>query len=400
MNLDDKLSPVVKNLAPSGIRRFFDLVSQNPHAISLGVGEPDFTTPWHVRDKTITSLETGQTSYTSNQGMPELIFQIGRYLAERYGLSYKKSEIMVTFGASEAIDLAFRAILAPGDEVLVPEPCYVSYTPCVELAGGKPVPVPTHARHGFKLKADELKKRVTPRTKALIVNYPNNPTGAIMTRKDWLPIIQWVKQQGILVISDEIYSELTYKGEHVSLASLPDMKDHVILINGFSKAFAMTGWRIGYAAAPEPLLQGMLKIHQYTALCAPVMSQIAALEALKNGLAECEAMVSQYDRRRRLVVKAFQDLGLSCHEPQGAFYVFPSIAATGMDAHTFAEQLLIEEEVAVVPGDVFGANGSGHIRCSYATSIEKLEKAFSRIERFLKRHRQTETGPTAQMHGA
>lgn len=400
MNLDDKLSPVVKNLAPSGIRRFFDLVSQNPHAISLGVGEPDFTTPWHVRDTTITSLETGQTSYTSNQGMPELITQISRYLNERYELSYTESEIMVTFGASEAIDLAFRAILAPGDEVLVPEPCYVSYTPCVELAGGKPVPVPTHARHGFKLKVDELKKRVTPRTKALIVNYPNNPTGAIMTREDWLPIIQWVKQKGILVIADEIYSELTYKGEHVSLASLPDMKDHVILINGFSKAFAMTGWRIGYAAASEPLLQGMLKIHQYTALCAPIMSQIAALEALKNGLDECEAMVSQYDRRRRLVVKAFQDLGLPCHEPQGAFYVFPSISATGMDAHTFAEQLLIEEEVAVVPGDVFGANGTGHIRCSYATSIEKLEKAFFRIERFLKRHRQSETGPTVQMHGA
>ncbi len=400
MNLDDKLSPIVKTLAPSGIRRFFDLVSQNPNAISLGVGEPDFTTPWHVRDRAITSLEAGQTSYTSNQGMPELISQICRYLDERYELSYTESEVMVTFGASEAIDLAFRAILAPGDEVLVPEPCYVSYTPCVEMAGGKPVTVPTHARHGFKLKVDELQKRVTPRTKALIVNYPNNPTGAVMTREDWLPIIKWVKQEGILVISDEIYSELTYKGNHVSLASLPDMKDHVILINGFSKAFAMTGWRIGYAAAPEPILQGMLKIHQYTALCAPNIGQIAALEALENGLAECEAMVSQYDRRRRLVVKVFQDLGLTCHEPQGAFYVFPSISVTGMDAHMFAERLLAEEEVAVVPGDVFGANGAGHIRCSYATSIEKLETAFSRIERFLKRHRQTEAGPAIQMHGA
>ncbi|SEM92254.1 aminotransferase class I/II-fold pyridoxal phosphate-dependent enzyme [Lihuaxuella thermophila] len=388
MNLEEKLSPVVKNLAPSGIRRFFDLVNQKPNAISLGVGEPDFVTPWHVREACVAALERGMTTYTSNQGMPELIREIASYLNRRFSLNYDEQEILVTFGASEAIDLALRALVAAGDEVLIPEPCYVSYTPCVQLAGGKPVPVPTYAQYGFKLRAEELEKAITPRSKVLILCYPNNPTGAIMRREDLEPIAALVKKHGLLVISDEIYAELTYQGRHTSIGSLPGMKEHVILVSGFSKAFAMTGWRIGYTAAPLPILSGMLKIHQYTALCAPITSQMAALEAVKNGLQECEAMVSQYDRRRRLVVKAFQDMGLKCHDPQGAFYVFPSIESTGLDAHTFAEQLLEEEEVAVVPGDVFGPSGTGHIRCSYATSIERLGEALTRIERFVNRKRQ------------
>jgi aminotransferase len=387
MNLEEKLSPIVRQLPPSGIRRFFDLVSQTPDAISLGVGEPDFVTPWHVREACVSALERGMTTYTSNQGMPELVQAISIYLQERFQLHYEKNEILVTFGASEAIDLALRTIVAPGDEILIPEPCYVSYNPCVQLAGGKPVPVPTYAHHGFKLKAEELEKAITPRTKALILCYPNNPTGAVMRREDLIPIADLARKYGLLVISDEIYAELTYKGDHVSIASLPGMKEHVILISGFSKAFAMTGWRIGYVAAALPLLNGMLKIHQYTALCAPITSQVAALEALTHGLSECRAMVSQYDRRRRLVVKAFQDMDLRCYDPQGAFYIFPSIDSTGLDAQTFAEQLLLEEGVAVVPGDVFGTSGAGHIRCSYATSIERLGEALTRIERFVKRKR-------------
>lgn len=387
MNLEDKLSPVVRQIPPSGIRRFFDLVNQKENAISLGVGEPDFVTPWHVREACIDALDKGMTTYTSNQGMPELTQAISEYLQSRFSIHYDaRSEILVTFGASEAIDLALRTIVSPGDEVLVPEPCYVSYSPCVQLAGGQSVPVPTSAKHGFKLQVEDLEKAITPKTKALILCYPNNPTGAIMTRKDLAPLVDFIKKHNLLVISDEIYAELTYGGRsHVSIASFKGMKNHVIVINGFSKAFAMTGWRIGYVAAPDVLLQGMLKIHQYTALCAPITSQVAALEALKNGLHECRSMVAQYDRRRRLVVKAFQDMGLTCYEPQGAFYVFPSITSTGMDSQTFAKELIEEEEVAVVPGDVFGPSGEGHIRCSYATSIERLGEALSRIERFVKR---------------
>lgn len=389
MNLEKKLSLAVRQIPPSGIRKFFDLVNQKENAISLGVGEPDFVTPWHVREACIDALEKGMTTYTSNQGMPELTQAISDYLQERFSLSYDaRSEILVTFGASEAIDLALRAIVSPGDEVLVPEPCYVSYNPCVQLAGGIPITVSTSAKHSFKLRVEELEKVVTPQTKALILCYPNNPTGAIMTRKDLAPLVDFIKKHQLLVISDEVYAELTYGGRnHVSIASFPGMKEHVILINGLSKAFAMTGWRIGYVAAPQVLLQGMLKIHQYTALCASITSQVAALEALRNGLSECHSMVSQYDRRRRLVVKAFQDMGLTCYEPQGAFYVFPSITSTGLDSETFAKELVEEEEVAVVPGNVFGPSGEGHIRCSYATSIERLDEALSRIERFVKRKR-------------
>jgi aminotransferase len=388
MNLQEKLSPVVRDLKPSGIRRFFDLVNQIPDAISLGVGEPDFTTPWHIREACVTALEQGMTTYTSNQGMPELLEEIAHYLHTRFSLKYNpREEILVTLGASEAIDLALRALISPGDEVLIPEPSYVSYIPCVQLAGGTPVSVPTRPEHGFKLKAEELEKVVTSRSKVLILCYPNNPTGTVMTKEDLEPIVEFVKKHELIVISDEIYAELTYQGTHTSIASFPGMKEHVILVSGLSKAFAMTGWRIGYVAAPEPLLKGMLKIHQYTALCVPIMCQVAAIEALRNGLAECRAMVSQYDRRRRFVVKALQDMGLYCPDPKGAFYVFPSIESVGMDSFAFAEELLREEKVAVVPGDVFGESGKGHIRCSYATSMEKLWEAMNRIERFVRRKR-------------
>jgi aminotransferase len=358
-----------------------------PNAISLGVGEPDFVTPRHIREAVFRSLEVGMTSYTSNQGMPELLEEIAQYLKKRFSLQYDgNSEILVTIGASEAIDLAFRAILEPGDEVLVPEPSYVSYAPCIQLAGGKPVGVPTFAANSFKLQAEDIKKKITPRTKALILCYPNNPTGAIMTHEDYRDIVKLVQQYELIVISDEIYAELTYRGNHQSIAAMDGMKEHTILISGLSKSFAMTGWRLGFAAAPKPLLKGMLKIHQYTALCAPISSQVAAIEALRNGLAECQAMVSQYDQRRRYITCAFQHMGLSCPEPLGAFYVFPSIQTTGLDSYTFAEKLLREEQVAVVPGDVFGPSGREHIRCSYATSIEKIREAVERIKRFLSRH--------------
>ncbi|SDY14857.1 aminotransferase [Thermoactinomyces sp. DSM 45892] len=386
MNLEDKLSPIVRKLKPSGIRRFFDLLNNAPDAISLAVGEPDFVTPWHIREASVTSLDLGMTTYTSNQGTPELREAVSKYLEHRFQLHYQpSSEILITFGASEAIDLAFRALLSPGDEVLIPEPCYVSYAPCVELAGGVPVSIPTHASYGFKLLAEDVEKAITSRTKLVILCYPNNPTGAIMTEEELQPIADVIKRHDLLVVSDEIYAELTYQGQHFSIGALPEMKNHTILISGFSKAFAMTGWRVGYVCAPPILLTGMLKIHQYAALCAPITSQVAALEALKNGLQECRSMVSQYDRRRRFMVKALNDLGLTCHNPQGSFYVFPSIEFTGMDATTFAEELLEEERVAVVPGDAFGPSGAGHIRCSYASSMEQLGEAMIRIARFIKR---------------
>jgi aminotransferase len=386
MDLTSKLSPIVRDMPPSGIRRFFDLVSKMPDAISLGVGEPDFVTPYHIRKKVTDLLEQGPTSYTSNQGLPELLAEISTYL-QRFDLHYDpETELLTTFGGSEAIDLALRTIVCPGDEVLVVEPCYVSYEPCVVLAGGVPVPVATHATEGFKLRVEDLERRLTAKTKAIILCFPNNPTGAIMTEADYAPIAEFVKKHELIVISDEIYAELTYGGKkHVSIASLPGMKGHTIIVNGFSKAFAMTGWRIGFLAAPEPLFRGMLKIHQYTALCAPRMSQLAALEALQNGLQECKAMVQQYDRRRRFVVHSLRDMGLACMQPGGAFYVFPSIDSTGLDAETFAEKLLLEEKVAVVPGNVFGSSGVGHIRCSYATSLERLDEAMRRMKRFVKK---------------
>ncbi|MHB1421131.1 MAG: aminotransferase class I/II-fold pyridoxal phosphate-dependent enzyme, partial [Bacillota bacterium] len=339
------LSPVVKELPPSGIRKFFDLVANTKGVVSLGVGEPDFVTPWHVREACVYSLEKGYTMYTSNFGMPELREEISKYLGRRYGVDYNPAnEVLVTVGASEAVDLALRAVLTPGDEVLIPEPCYVSYKPCTVMAGGTPVVIKTVAENEFRLTAEQLRKCLTPRSKVLIMCYPNNPTGAIMTRWDLEAIAQVVREHDILVISDEIYSELTYDGSHTCFASLPGMWNRTILLNGFSKAFAMTGWRVGYAAAHHSLIGAMVKIHQYTMLCASVMGQIAAIEALRNGASEVERMVEQYNQRRRLIISRLRGMGLDCFEPKGAFYAFPSIKATGLSSEEFCEQLLKEEK--------------------------------------------------------
>jgi aminotransferase len=383
-SMSDYLSHGVRSIKPSGIRKFFDLVQGRKDVITLGVGEPDFVTPWHVREAAVYSLEKGKTQYTSNAGMPELREAIAAYLANRFGLNYDPArEIFVTIGGSEAIDLALRALINPGDEILVPEPCYISYSPITSLSGGVPVGVETFPEDSFKLRADKLEAAITPRTKALILCYPSNPTGGIMTYEDWLPIARIVEKYDLIVIADEIYAELTYGPRHCSFASLPGMKDRTILVSGFSKAFAMTGWRMGYVCGHPELIGAMLKIHQYTVMCAPIMGQIAALEALTNGLEEMEKMVESYNQRRRLVVKGFREIGLDCHEPQGAFYAFPSIRSTGLDSETFAERLLMEAQVAVVPGNVFGLGGEGHVRCSYATSVAQLNEAIERIGRFV-----------------
>jgi len=385
-SMSDYLSNGVRSIKPSGIRKFFDLVQGRKDIITLGVGEPDFVTPWHVREAAIYSLEKGKTQYTSNAGMPELREAIAAYLADRFGLHYDPArEIFVTIGGSEAIDLALRALINPGDEILVPEPCYISYSPITSLSGGVPVGVETYAEDSFKLRADKLEAAITPRTKALILCYPSNPTGGIMTYEDWLPIARIVEKYDLIVIADEIYAELTYGARHVSFASIPGMKDRTILVSGFSKAFAMTGWRMGYVCGHPELIGAMLKIHQYTVMCAPIMGQIAALEALTNGLEEMERMVESYNQRRRLVVQGFREIGLDCHEPQGAFYAFPSIRSTGLDSETFAERLLMEAQVAVVPGNVFGRGGEGHVRCSYATSVAQLTEAIERIGRFVEK---------------
>jgi aminotransferase len=386
ISVRQRLSATVASLKPSGIRRFFDLAASMEGVISLGVGEPDFVTPWRVREACISSLERGYTAYTSNAGLIELRREIHKYLEERFAVSYHpEKEIMITVGASEAIDIALRAIVDPGDEVLVVEPCYVSYEPVIRLAGGVPVFLHTRAEQSFKLTPEELEAHITPRTKAIIFCYPNNPTGSTMSAEEWKRLIPILVKHDLLVISDEIYAELSYGQRHESIAALPGMKERTILISGFSKAFAMTGWRLGYVCAPEDLLGGMLKIHQYTMLCAPIMAQMAALEALRHGQADMERMVESYRQRRNFVVQGFKEIGLSCHEPEGAFYAFPSIASTGLDAGEFAERLLMEEKVAVVPGDVFGDSGRGHIRCSYATSLDQLGKALERMGRFVQR---------------
>jgi aminotransferase len=386
VSVKSRLASTVASLQPSGIRRFFDLAASMEGVISLGVGEPDFVTPWRVREACISALERGYTAYTSNAGLLELRKEIHKYLEERFSVSYHpETEILVTVGASEAIDIALRAILNPGDEVLVVEPCYVSYEPVIRLAGGVPVFLPTRAENQFKLTAEELEASITARTKAIIFCYPNNPTGSTMTAEEWRKLLPIIDKHDLLVLSDEIYAELTYDGRHESIAALPGMKDRTILISGFSKAFAMTGWRLGYVCAPPDLLAGMLKIHQYTMLCAPVMAQMAALEALRHGRSEVDRMVESYKQRRNYVVHEFQQMNLSCHEPAGAFYAFPSIKSTGLTASAFAERLLMEEKVAVVPGDVFGNSGQGHIRCSYAASLEQLQKALERIHRFVQR---------------
>ncbi len=378
----------IQELPSSGIRKFFDLASGMKGIISLGVGEPDFVTPWHIREASVYSLEKGYTNYTSNCGLPELRREISGYLQRKYGLLYDyDKEILVTVGASEAIDIALRCVLEPGDEVIIPEPCFVSYKPCTVLAGGIPVTVATREVNEFKLKPEDLEKAITQKSRVLILCYPNNPTGAIMNRRELLEISRIVEKHDLLVISDEIYSELTYEGEHVSFSSLPGMRQRTILVNGFSKSFAMTGWRIGYAAAPEDIIGAMLKVHQYTIMCAPVMGQMAALEALKNGEEEVRKMAEQYDQRRNLMVNGLREIGIACFEPKGAFYVFPSIRSTGMDSETFCETLLKEEKVAVVPGNAFGNCGEGNVRCSYAASLEQITRALEKIESFVLRHK-------------
>lgn len=379
------IAPRVREIAPSGIRAFFDLSAGNQDIISLGVGEPDFVTPEHVREACIRALNQGETTYTPNSGLLELREEIASYLHTSFNLRYEPAnEVMVTVGSSEAVDLALRAFITPGDEIIIPSPSYIAYSPITHLNGGVTVEVESSAEQGFKLTAEALRKVITPRSKLLMVNFPTNPTGAVMSYEDWLPIAQIVKENNLLVISDEIYAELTYDSKHVSIASLPGMKERTIVISGFSKAFAMTGWRVGYACGDRELIAAMLKIHQYTAMCAPVLGQIAAIESLRNGMQHKEHMKQCFDERRKLLVSGFRSIGMPCHEPEGAFYAFPSIAHTGLKSEAFALQLLQEVGVAAVPGHVFGAGGEGYIRCSYAASLQKLTEALERIEDFMK----------------
>ena len=378
------ISPHISQLAPSGIRKFFDIAATMDDVISLGVGEPDFVTPWAVREAGIYSLEKGHTHYTANKGTKELLSEISVYLARKYNLCYDpSSEILVTVGGSEAIDLLIRAIISKGDEVLIPEPCFVCYKPCTLMAGGTPVTIQTEEKDNFKLTAQKLLEKITDRSKLLILPFPNNPTGAVMTREDLEEIAKVVKEHNLLVLSDEIYSELTYDGTHVSFASIEGMREHTITVNGFSKAFAMTGWRLGYACGPEPIIKQMTKIHQYGIMCAPTTSQYAAVEALRSCDEEVEYMRNEYDHRRRVMINGFREMGLSCFEPHGAFYVFPNISATGLTSEEFATELLYKKKVAVVPGTAFGECGEGFIRCSYAYSIKNIERALERIGDFV-----------------
>ena len=378
----------VNQITPSGIRRFFDLVASMEGVISLGVGEPDFPTPWHIREAAIYSLEQGYTMYTSNLGMPELRRELARYLKKEYKLDYDpESELLITVGVSEGVDLATRAILDPGDEVIMADPCYVSYNSCVVLAGGKPIMVPTNQKSNFELSADDIEKKITDKTKAILIGYPANPTGAVMSREKLARIAEVARRHQLMVISDEIYASLVYGVEHTCFATLPRMKESTILLGGFSKAYAMTGWRIGYAAASKEVIAAMFKIHQYTIMCAPTMGQVAAIEALKSGDDSVSEMVEDYNRRRMVMVKGFNKIGLPCFEPKGAFYAFPSIKGTGMTSEEFAEKLIIEEKVAVVPGSAFGRGGEGYIRCCYATSMADIEEALSRMGRFVAKHK-------------
>lgn len=377
------LSKAITEIQPSGIRRFFDAASTMSNVISLGVGEPDFDTPWHVREEGIYSLEKGRTFYTGNSGLLELREEIGRYLDRRFGLSYSADEILVTVGGSEAIDIGFRTMLDPGDEVIIPEPCYVSYLPCVKLAGGVPVRLPLEEKDQFKLTKEKLLSAITDKTKILVLPFPNNPTGAILNREELQIIADIVKEHDLFVMSDEIYSELNYEGGHVSIASIPGMRERTIVINGFSKSYAMTGWRLGYATGPKEIMKQMLKIHQFVIMCAPTTSQYAAIEALRNGDEDVRRMRESYDERRRFLVNALNEMGLPCFEPKGAFYVFPNISAYGMTSEEFARRLLEQERVAVVPGTAFGECGEGFLRISYAYSIDNLKKALDKIEKFI-----------------
>ncbi len=378
------LSKTITTIEPSGIRKFFDIVSEMDDAISLGVGEPDFDTPWHIRDEGIYSLEKGRTFYTSNAGLKELKIEISKYLDRRFGLSYDyNKEMLVTVGGSEAIDIAMRAMLDPQDEVLIPQPSYVSYVPCCVLANGTPVPIELKAENEFRLTAEELEAAITPKTKLLVMPFPNNPTGAVMEKKDLEAVAEVVKKHDLYVLSDEIYAELTYLDNHVSIASIPGMRERTIVINGFSKSHAMTGWRLGYACGPEVIIKQMLKIHQFAIMCAPTTSQYAAVEALRNGDEDVAMMREEYNGRRRYVLERFKEMGLSCFEPFGAFYAFPCIKDLGMSSDEFATKLLQTKKVAVVPGTAFGACGEGFLRISYAYSLDDLRIALDRVAEFV-----------------
>ena len=382
------LSKKVVEIQPSGIRKFFDIVSEMPDAISLGVGEPDFDTPWRIREEGIYTLEKGKTFYTSNSGLKDLKIEICKYLKRKVNVEYNfNNEVIVTVGGSEGIDIALRAMLDPGDEVLIPQPSYVSYLPCTVLADGVPVTIPLQEKNEFKLTAEELEAAITPKTKVLVMPFPNNPTGSIMTKEDLEPIVEVVKKYDLFVISDEIYSELSYNGEHVSIAAFEGMKERTILINGFSKGFAMTGWRLGYACGPKEIIEQMVKIHQFAIMCAPTNSQYAAVEALRSCDDEVQEMREAYNQRRRFLMNEFKRLHIQCFEPFGAFYVFPCIKEFGMTSEEFAMRFLEEEKVAVVPGTAFGDCGEGFLRISYAYSIEELKVAFERLERFITRLR-------------
>ena len=382
--MSNPLSKTITTIEPSGIRKFFDIVSEMDDAISLGVGEPDFDTPWHIRDEGIYSLEKGRTFYTSNAGLKELKIEISKYLDRRFGLSYDyNKEMLVTVGGSEAIDIAMRAMLDPQDEVLIPQPSYVSYVPCCVLANGTPVPIELKAENEFRLTAEELEAAITPKTKLLVMPFPNNPTGAVMEKKDLEAVAEVVKKHDLFVLSDEIYAELTYLDNHVSIASIPGMRERTIVINGFSKSHAMTGWRLGYACGPEVIIKQMLKIHQFAIMCAPTTSQYAAVEALRNGDEDVAMMREEYNGRRRYVLERFKEMGLSCFEPFGAFYAFPCIKDLGMTSDEFATKLLQTKKVAVVPGTAFGACGEGFLRISYAYSLDDLRIALDRVAEFV-----------------
>ena len=389
----DLIADKAASLQPSGIRKFFDIVAEMDDVISLGVGEPDFDTPWHIRDEGIYSLEKGRTFYTSNSGLKELRMEIAAYLQRTQGLEYHYlSQIFVTVGGSEAIDLAMRAMINPGDEVLIPQPSYVSYEPCVVMADGKPVVIELKEENQFRLTPEELEAAITPKTKILVMPFPNNPTGAIMEREDLEKLVPIIEKHDLFVVSEEIYGELTYGGKkHVSIAALPGMQERTILINGFSKAYAMTGWRLGYACGPKEVIRQMVKIHQYCIMCAPTTSQYAAVEALRNGDEDVRRMRESYDERRRFVLFTLKEMGLPCFEPEGAFYVFPCIREFGMTSDEFATNLLKEEKVAIVPGTAFGNCGEGYLRISYAYSIESLKKALKRLENYVRRLRGEKT---------
>ena len=383
-----KISQRVGQLSPSGIRRFFDLLASMEGVISLGVGEPDFATPWHIREAAIYALERGYTMYTSNLGLPELRQALSQYLKDTYSLEYDPNgELLITVGVSEALDLAMRAIIDPGDEVIMPDPCYVAYSPCVVLAGGVPVMVPTSEENSFEVSAADIRAKISGKTRAILLGYPSNPTGAVMPKNKLKQIAELARRHNLAVISDEIYAKLVYGTSHTCLAALPEMKERTILLGGFSKAYAMTGWRIGYAAASSEIISAMTKIHQYTIMSAPTMGQVAAIEALRAGEDNVAEMVEEYNRRRLVIVEGLNALGLSCFEPKGAFYAFPSIKATAMTSEEFAERLLIEEKIAVVPGNAFGKGGEGYVRCCYATSLAELEEALSRMKRFVDKYR-------------